>query len=153
MGKKAVITAGSLGGLSVIVAIAGFVSVRTLCACMTVAQNFGSAVGAWPYSADAFRAKLLEIIPPGTTIDDMQYSLAQMARGSRVERGDKPGSDWYKESMNRRCTVAPGAMTCRFVEIEEWWALKKTGFDVHATLDGLNRLVDLRIARFSEWAL
>jgi hypothetical protein len=53
--------------------------------------------------------------------------------------------------MRKRCAVKSAELTCRFLVEEEWWALKKTGFDIHASLDASNLLKDLRVVPFSEW--
>jgi hypothetical protein len=145
MTKKTTI-AGGIAGLSTIIALTGILSVKTLCACTDANTNWslGLGGGAQPMKddPDLVRGKLLERLPLGSSISEINKFLAFMTVDGDREKGT------YREGL---CVKTPVRLSCKFPVKVEWWGYHRTGFNVYFMLDGKDRLTDARISPYSNW--
>jgi hypothetical protein len=89
-----------------------------------------------------FRKKLLEKLPPESSIIAINKLLAEIT----VE-GDKINGH-YRDGL---CKRTLNELSCGFPIREFWWGYKKSGFNLYFTLDGSDRLKDVRVSRYSVW--
>jgi hypothetical protein len=127
-----------LAALLPVVAVAGLLSARSLCACGDPEMFWGGKLRMSPVSGDPqkLRAAIFEQLPPGSSAQEV---------GEFIQRASQ------SPVLHRRCNDSPREIACHFPVMEEWFGLKKRGFFVRFTMDEKGGLADAAVRGYDLW--
>ena len=145
--------------VSALTLLLGILSAGPLCACIPLDANLKHAIGSPPMDEpDRFAEDFLRIAKRATNLDDVYWILSEATVGDKLNGLEQFPVKMDERLQNniryekRRCAHAPGSLNCRFLLEKGWFGLNKIGFDLHMKLDATDKVTDVRVARFSEWA-